>query len=102
MNGNEGLRRGRGPVAATAATNAPDKNRTCAHGLGNRCSIHRATAARPPQRNRVESSLVTRVPIGVYGHTFAAEARGSSTQPRLCGVPNELRLNACSASPSWK
>ena len=33
-------------------------------------------------------SIVTSVPIGVYGQTFAAAASGNSTQPRLCGVPN--------------
>jgi hypothetical protein len=45
---------------------------------------------------------VTSVPIGVYGQTLAAEARGSSTQPRLCGVPNEARLKAWIASPPLK
>ena len=41
--------------------------------------------------SRRQFSIVTSVPIGVYGQTFAAAASGSSTQPRLCGVPNELR-----------
>ena len=47
-------------------------------------------------------STVTSVPIGVYGHTFAAAASGSSTHPRLCGVPNEERLNAWIPSPALK
>jgi hypothetical protein len=45
---------------------------------------------------------VTSVPIGVYGQIRAAAASGSSTQPRLCGVPNEARGNSWSASPPWK
>ena len=47
-------------------------------------------------------SIVTSVPIGVYGQTLAAWASGSSTQPRLCGVPKEARVKACRASPPWK
>jgi DNA-binding PadR family transcriptional regulator len=47
-------------------------------------------------------SIVTSVPIGVYGHTLAAASSGSSTQPRLCGVPNVARGKACSASPPLK
>jgi ROK family len=49
-----------------------------------------------------QRSTVTSVPIGVYGHTFAAASRGSSTQPRLCGVPKEARLNAWIPSPPLK
>ena len=53
-------------------------------------------------RQLVQFSMVTRVPIGVYGQTLAAEASGSSTQPRLCGVPKEARLKAWIASPPLK
>ena len=49
-----------------------------------------------------QCSMVTSVPIGVYGQTFLADASGSSTQPRLWGVPKEARLKACSASPPLK
>ncbi|HEX3874306.1 MAG TPA: hypothetical protein VHW26_09180 [Solirubrobacteraceae bacterium] len=45
---------------------------------------------------------MTIVPIGVYGQTLAAAASGSSTHPRLCGVPNDARLNVCRASPPLK
>jgi hypothetical protein len=47
-------------------------------------------------------STVTSVPIGVYGKISAEAASGSSTQPRLCGEPNEERLKLCSASPPLK
>lgn|SRR5579864_6949435 len=50
----------------------------------------------------VQSSIVTSVPIGVYGQTLAAVASGNSTQPRLCGVPKDARLKAWRASPPWK
>ena len=49
-----------------------------------------------------QRSTVTSVPIGVYGQTFAAADSGSSTQPRLCGVPKDARLNAWIASPWLK
>ena len=50
----------------------------------------------------IQFSTVTRVPIGVYGHTLAAAASGSSTQPRLCGVPKLERVKAWMASPWLK
>jgi predicted NBD/HSP70 family sugar kinase len=61
-------------------------------------------AVRRARRDRAgaQRSTVTSVPIGVYGHTFAAASRGSSTQPRLCGVPKEARLNAWIPSPPLK
>jgi hypothetical protein len=54
------------------------------------------------QSSPAQDSIVTSVPTGVKGQTSAAAASGSSTQPRLCGVPNDARGNACSASPPWK
>ena len=39
----------------------------------------------------VQVSIETSVPIGVYGQISAEVASGSSTQPRLCGVPNDAR-----------
>ena len=59
---------------------------------------------RDPRRlgQLAQFSIVTSVPIGMYGYTFAAAAAGSSTQPTLWGVPNVARLNACTASPPLK
>lgn len=51
---------------------------------------------------KLQVSIVTSVPIGVYGQISADAARGSSTHPRLCGVPNEARSKLCSASPPLK
>jgi fructokinase len=68
----------------------------------------RSAGARPTVgrswRDRAGSqcSTVTSVPIGVYGHTLAAASSGSSTQPRLCGVPNDARLKAWIPSPPLK
>ena len=57
----------------------------------------------PRQRSAsVQVSIVTSVPIGVYGQISAEAASGSSTQPRLCGVPNDARSKLCSASPPLK
>ncbi len=43
------------------------------------------------ERRGVQVSIETSVPIGVYGQISAEVASGSSTQPRLCGVPNDAR-----------
>ena len=36
------------------------------------------------------------------GQTFAAASSGSSTHPRLCGVPNDARVKAWMPSPPLK
>ena len=51
------------------------------------CGAGAAGVTRPTVSARRQLSIVTSVPIGVYGQTLAAAAGGSSTQPRLCGVP---------------
>src|SRR5512132_64045 len=93
--GDQEVRRGAiSPLIATC------RRRPCPVGevlLDSTTSSCSAAHDRPPQ-----FSMVTSVPIGVYGQTFAAEASGSSTQPRLCGAPNEARLKAWMASPPLK
>ena len=64
--------------------------------------LWRAVGLCPAALRAGQRSTVTRVPIGVYGQTFAAAASGSSTQPRLCGVPKDARLNAWIPSPPLK
>ncbi len=64
-----------------------------------RCHSSSLKSALPVICRPRQFSIVTSVPIGVYGQTLAAALSGSSTQPRLCGVPNELRVKAWIASP---
>lgn len=62
----------------------------------------RQALARERRWRAAHCSIVTSVPIGVYFQISAEAASGSSTQPRLWGVPNDDRSKLCSASPPLK
>ena len=72
-------RRRRGARRATGSSSSRDDART--HGAReDEDDSSDATRARGQR-------TVTSVPIGVYGQTTCAFAKGISTQPRLCGQP---------------